>query len=256
MSYLKRDIKYPKTLRIGIYADSFNGKTGVTTPYMNFVKLFGKPVLITSDDSYEDVEKKCDVIISPGGADVDSIRYKEAPHPTNSRSNMHYEWIDYFILSPWIESGKPVLGICRGMQSINVLMGGTLFQNISGHLQSADRAVTRELTRVEYVDGEVGFPYVNTFHHQAVKDLGEGLIPFAFCPVYKNCESLEFREKLYTKEFPVIKDKKEEMANWYAICEAYVHPTLPILGVQWHPEEFNCPITINMFDNILNNYYK
>ena len=105
--------------RIAIYADSFNGKVGQSMAYMNFVGLFGIPRLVTPQDDPQDIVDSCDALIIPGGADVNPLRYGEAPHPKTGRSNAHYEYMDAMLAPKFIEAKKPVVGICRGMQSLD-----------------------------------------------------------------------------------------------------------------------------------------
>jgi len=257
MNYLKRNVNYKKHKPvIGLYADSFNGKTGATTPYMNFAKLFGKVKLITTEDTFENIKDTCDVLLVPGGADVNPMRYGEAPHDTTSRTNVHYEWMDLNILKPWLKEGKPTIGICRGFQTINVLLGGTLFQNISNHVQSNSRSSLTDTMLVSIPNAPDVEYRVNTLHHQAVKDISNELLPIGFCPVYENCESLEHTDKLFIKPFShPTKTNPDNKQNYYSICEAYVGKTKPIFAVQYHPEEINCPFAIETIDNMLNTYF-
>lgn len=260
MKYLNRNVEY-KNLTIGIYTDSFNGKTGVTTPYMNFLRLFGKPYFIDTETTLEEVLENCNVLLVPGGADVDSRRYGEKPHPTSSRTNVHYEAMDDEILLPWLERGLPTIGICRGFQIINVLLGGTLFQNVSCHAQAADRTKTSDTLRVEAnvdtpffkTEKLIHYKAINSLHHQSLKDISEELLPIGFSPVYRNCESLAHRDKLFVKEFFVPKEEKPQ--EFYAFCEAYVGKNTPIFAVQYHPEEINCDFAIESIDNMLNQIY-
>jgi putative glutamine amidotransferase len=84
-----------------------------------------------------------------------------------------------------IHSDVPTLGICRGQQLLNVAMGGSLIQHIDDHRQSGDRTVlTQALTvepgsRLAAVFGSTEIE-VNTMHHQAVKDVAEGLVAVAW----------------------------------------------------------------------------
>lgn len=247
---MTRNVLYKK-LTIGIYADSFNGKTGVTTPYMNFIKLFGNPYMIQPEDEFEDVKQRCHVLLVPGGADVDSRRYGEPPHPNNSRANMHYEWLDWTVLEPWLKEKLPTIGICRGLQTINVSLGGSLFQDVQHHQQVSARDDARQ--PLYFNDGKIsGQIFVNTLHHQALKDIAPGLNPIGFTPVYSYpnyCSSLNAKEKLFTKPFTIGKDTTE----YYAFCEIVENEH--IIAFQYHPEEINCPYAISKIDELLNNHY-
>lgn len=229
-------------MRIAIYADSFNGKVGQTLPYMNFVGLFGVPRLVTPNDNPQDIVDNCDALFIPGGADVNPARYGEAPHPSTGRANAHYEYMDLTIGQAFIDAGKPVVGICRGMQALNVMFGGSLFQHIRGHQQSTSRDVANQDMAIE---GET--IKINSIHHQAVKKLGDGLVAIGHTAVYANCYSLANREYLTAVKY--LKTKKQ--GPFLSIVEAFKHETLPVVAFQYHPEEFNCPFAIAEIKKVL-----
>ncbi len=226
---------------IAIYADSFNGKVGQSTAYMNFVGLFGIPRLITPSDNPKEIVDTCDVLLIPGGADVNPIRYGEAPHPATGRSNAHYEFMDMTIAKAFIDAKKPIIGICRGMQSLNVMFGGSLYQHIIGHQQDRDDRVSTNQTMITEDNEEIK---INTIHHQAVKKLGDGLIGIGHTAVYQGCNSLHDHKHLVAKKFK----KNGEVLT---IVEAFRHESLPILAFQYHPEEFNCPFAITQIINLI-----
>jgi gamma-glutamyl-gamma-aminobutyrate hydrolase PuuD len=237
-----------KKLIIAIYADSFNGKVGQTLPYMSFVRNFGIPRLVTPDEDAESVVEECDALFIPGGADVDSRRYNEPPHPYNSRCNVHYESMDETIAAEFIAQGKPIVGICRGMQSLNVMFGGSLFQHIVGHKQGSDRNVANSWL----VDSENNMHFINTIHHQAVKELGEGLIPIGWSPAYAGCPSTLEEEYLTDKKYTITgKNKVQRIQEHASFIEAFKHEELPIIAFQYHPEEFNCSFAIDEINNML-----
>ncbi|MBQ3533332.1 MAG: gamma-glutamyl-gamma-aminobutyrate hydrolase family protein [Oscillospiraceae bacterium] len=112
------------------------------------------------------------------------------------------------VISAFVAAGKPILGICRGMQALNVWFGGTLYDFIPGH-----QTPEGDLIHPTRADGLVarlvgGHPMVNSNHHQAVHQLGQEL------------QAVQWSDD--------------------GTIEALVHKTLPILGVQWHPERQSC----------------
>lgn len=155
--------------------------------------------------------KGYDGLLIPGGGDVNPARYGQE----NQGSIMIMDALDelqFAMLDDFVKSGKPVLGICRGHQVINVYFGGTLIQ----HLPTAFRHF-RELDEPDKVHrcvaGEgswlaelYGTEFAhNSAHHQAVDRPGKGLVIDSFC----------------------LED---------GTVEALHHVTLPIYSVQWHPE--------------------
>ena len=108
------------------------------------------------------------------------------------------------VINAFVARRRPVLGTCRGMQALNVYFGGTLHDQITGHQLAAGDMV--HPTRAEGLPAELlgDAPYVTSNHHQAVNALGRGL---------SDCQ-------------------------WGSdgVIEAVVHTSLPVLGVQYHPE--------------------
>lgn len=152
---------------IGVVGYETDGVFGVHTSYMEFASSVGNPVILSPGES---LPKGIDGVLLPGGADViQSIR----PGFKNGRSNPHLEYFDKVIL-PKILFRVPIFGICRGLQTINVACGGTLIQHLPLHPYSA-----HEFDFVHKVKSP-NKPYkphfeVNSFHHQAVSTLGNGL---------------------------------------------------------------------------------
>ena len=148
--------------------------------------------------------KYYDGLVLPGGADINPRFYGES-NVACEDMNLAFDQLEYSVLESFVKAGKPVLGICRGMQFINVYFGGSLFQDIPGH-RLEDR-----LHRVDCVAHTAFARFfnesmmVNSSHHQAVKKLGEGLEIFA-----------------------TAEDGTVEGIN---------HINNKILGVQWHPEK-------------------
>lgn len=154
----------------------------------------------------------CDALLIPGGADIDPARYGQENTASvgidESRDNDEIELVHRFM-----EQNKPIFGICRGHQIINVALGGTMIQ----HISCADRHVmlgegidnVHEVRALHpFMKRMYGDRFsVNSSHHQAVDKLGDGLI--ATC----------------------ISDE--------GIIEGFIHENGRVLGVQFHPERIS-----------------
>jgi len=85
-----------------------------------------------------------------------------------------------------LKQGKPIFGICRGMQLMNVILGGTLNQNILNHWQNGPfysqyhEMVTKKHSFLQDIYSEIAL--INSFHHQSIKELGRGLEIIAVRP--------------------------------------------------------------------------
>lgn len=244
--------------KILLYADSFQGRIGISEPYVDFLSQFGEIILVGPTNDLDLFVQLGDVLAMPGGADIDPSRYEEVPWFAMNRTNPHYEFLDRFLLTKWLATGKPIIGICRGMQSLNVALGGSLFQHIINHVGDEERTkCDQEL----FTDIE-GFEYyeVNSYHHQAVKKLGEGLKVIGWASVYRNCPSLREVEHLllrhsyeYNKKTgDVSKVKKNNKDLLYrCIPEIIQHESKPYIGFQYHPEEFNCQLAVKLISEML-----
>ena len=123
--------------------------------------------------------QRLDGVLLPGGADVDPAEYGEAINGSQD-INPALDRLELAVARWAIEASLPTLGICRGQQLLNVALGGTLVQHIDAHApQGARDALTHEFhvapdSRLARVLGATDLR-VNSHHHQAVKQLGNGL---------------------------------------------------------------------------------
>lgn len=160
----------------------------------------------------------CDGFVFVGGPDINPARYGEEPHPTWGPLPECREFYDFALIEEVIRVRKPFLAICLGCQEINVILGGTLIQDIACEVESDIRHSLKQVPYLHRHDVAVepgsllseligGAPLLNTnsAHHQAVRSLGRGLKASAVCAD--------------------------------GIIEAFELENSPFgLSVQWHPE--------------------
>ncbi len=151
------------------------------------------PVMIPDVENglLADILNEMDGFVLQGGADLAPETYGELPIG-KWKGDAHRDQYELKILDYAIKNSKPVLGICRGFQLMNVYFGGTLYQDTMTQNPEANNHRSAELYDtikhpIRFVPGnflaslyadEID-PYVNTVHHQAVKDLGKNLEVYA-----------------------------------------------------------------------------
>ena len=145
---------------------------------------------ITDGESAKAVLSTVDCVILTGGEDIGPAYYGEEPDANLETVNDARDVSDYWLAKAALELNIPILATCRGFQMINVVCGGTLYQDIITQYESdiehrdpagedfAYHSITIEDpdTLVAEAMGGAGTYEVNSWHHQAVKDLGEGLV--------------------------------------------------------------------------------
>ena len=179
----------------------------------------------TDTNSLRRVVRALDLVIFSGGVDVEPWRYGARPSPRLGSTNAGRDAYDFALFEACKREGKPILGICRGCQALNVAFGGTLVQDIpTEHTPPEGRArcihgkypyaggrTNPPLHEVSFVAGTrlakvLGTDpmKVNSHHHQAVMDVAPGFRIAAQAPD--------------------------------GVIEAIEHETQPIYGIQFHPE--------------------
>jgi putative glutamine amidotransferase len=159
---------------------------------------------------------RLDALMLAGGRDVDPLSYGATADPHTSEPSPERDRFELALASAALERDMPVLGVCRGMQMLNVTCGGTLLQHLEGELLERHRH-TPGVFSDHFVELEPGSLAaraaggeriaVRSHHHQAVGELGEGLVVTGRSPEDGVVEAVELPDKHFA------------------------------LGVLWHPEE-------------------
>ncbi len=152
--------------------------------YTNAIKEEGGLPILCSYGNTEEIDDLLDLvdgIVFSGGGDIDASFFGEE---TDERASCIYDFRDEYeiqLCKKAIERDMPILGICRGVQILNVSLGGTLKQHIDGHyVKDADgtdllhNIIIEENSRFEKMFAEKNIG-VNSIHHQCIDKLGEGL---------------------------------------------------------------------------------
>lgn len=169
----------------------------------------GLPVMLSSSAPLEALADRLAGLVLTGGSDVAPSRYGADEDPDLGVVEPERDEFELALLDAMVDRGRPVLGICRGLQVINVWAGGTLHQHVPDHLQ-LDRPPAE---RVHTVKVDPCTPFgrrypdeicVNTYHHQTIGELGDGLVVLGRAPD--------------------------------GVIEIIEHEEHRIVAVQWHPE--------------------
>ncbi|QOY94004.1 type 1 glutamine amidotransferase [Massilia sp. UMI-21] len=159
-----------------------------------------------------------DGLVLQGGADVAPQTYSEVPTRPEWNGDRARDVYELELLHEFVDAGKPVLGVCRGCQLINVAFGGTLFQDVATNVPEAMAHVHdlydahRHAVRfppgssLGKMFGHLDRPIVNSIHHQAVKQLGRNI-----------------RVEAYSDPDGIVEAIRYERADF-------------VMGLQWHPE--------------------
>jgi putative glutamine amidotransferase len=192
--------------------------------YAKAVELAGgQPVSIPLDQALSEVKKlveSCDAVLLPGSrADVDPAKYAAARDPKTADADLPRDTVDELLLQDAYHLRKPVLGICYGLQILNVYRAGSLVQHIDSPVNhEAGRKVavahnvlvdtgSRLAQIVQGTEAQLLELPVNSSHHQSADKVGDGLRVVARCPQDGIIEAIEGTS-----------------------------PDHFVLAVQWHPE--------------------
>jgi putative glutamine amidotransferase len=207
-----------------ILAENYSPRVGMNRSYVNvLLKAGAVPLLIPhiADKAVlRAVYERLDGLLLPGGGDIDPVHYGETRHGKCNQPSAERDDTELALARWAMDGGLPILAICRGIQVLNVALGGSLFQDIQSQIAGAERhdwypnhprdrlshtVTINPGTRLARIAGATTLP-VNSLHHQSIKDLAPGLVETGRSPD--------------------------------GIVEAVEAPDHPFaIGVQWHPEE-------------------
>ena len=196
-------------------------KQYVSDAYIQAIKSAGAlPLilpLIKSKTAIKEYVQLCDGFLFCGGDDITPLLFGEEPLAAIGKTDISLDLFQIRMMRTILETDKPILAICRGMQVLNVACGGTIYQDLNSSNLECINHMQNSLERkdvshkVLFEKGTLTkklldtFAYTNSFHHQAVCRLGDGLI---------------------------VSGKTGD-----EIIEAIEMPSHTfVLGVQWHPE--------------------
>jgi putative glutamine amidotransferase len=198
------------------------------------VRAGGAPVIVprmADEDAVRAIVQAADGVVLTGGGDIVSLTYGEEPHYMSKYQDPVRDEMEFAVTRWALERSLPILGICRGLQVLNVAFGGTLIQDIPSQVPGAVKHYSQGIDPVlmHTIDIEEDSLLarvlqttslaVNSWHHQAPKDIGKGL--------RINCRARD----------GVVEGLESADGR-------------PILAVQFHPEE--CTATYPPFQSFFN----
>ena len=196
-------------------------KQYVSDAYVQAIKSVGAlPIilpLVKSKSAIQEYVSLCDGFLFCGGGDVTPLLFGQEPAVGLGKTDISTDLFQIRFMKTAIESDKPILAICKGMQVLNISCGGTLYQDLNlvefetiNHVQTSlsrkdisHKVIFEPKSKLHQILGP--FAYTNSFHHQAVHILGKGLTVSGF--------------------------------TGDGIIEGIEMPSRTfVVGVQWHPE--------------------
>lgn len=216
------------TPRVMTHANNYKVQVNVSylTPFNK--RDLNVIILPLNSPNVEELLPLCDGFLIPGGDDIDPKWYNESNEEGLSKDiDPLLDEVDNIVIQYAVKNKVPTLGICRGVQSLAAFLGGSLHQDME-HDNLKHEAVdhkhivsTSENTPISHL-----FPkefMINSYHHQVVKNIPAGFVKTHY---------------------------------YQDVIEGIAHETLPIFGVQWHPERFDSLESEAIFDYFVSLVHK
>jgi putative glutamine amidotransferase len=221
-------------------------RVAVEASYLSpILSLDAVPLIVPLGATKEEIEELsgiADGLLLPGGGDIIPARYGEKIQETTEETSEERDELEFFPVQSFFEQKKPIFGICRGMQVLNVAMRGSLYADVAGEIQTTilhqcDKNITvfeqygKDAHEIEIEKDSALADYfgvtktiVNSLHHQSIKTVGDGFRIGARAPdgIIEEIESVDMNQ------------------HW-------------LLGVQWHPEAIleHHPENKNLFEEFI-----
>lgn len=215
-----------KIIAIPGYLNSEKTSFGASPSYLEFISVYGTPRILMPGEKFE----KVDMLLLPGGADVNPSSYGSIPGFRTGNPDVHKQFFLDHNLKDYVDNNIPILGICLGMQQLAVYFGSILTQNLIYHDSTKDNHEMHKLTYMggradRYVSKKKKSIDVNSRHHQGVliEDLSGELEP------------LFFGEEVVPMD----------------LVEVFCHKEKPIFGIQYHPEDIRDEVSHNIIMELL-----
>jgi putative glutamine amidotransferase len=195
------------------------------------------PLVGDESETLRGIYDELDGVFLPGGADIDPANYGEERHARCDKGDPARDQVELALVNWAVADGKPVLGVCRGLQIANLAAGGTLYQDLADQMPGsvkhdyfpfggryardylAHEVQIVENTRLAEIYG-AGTLKVNSMHHQGIRRLGDHLMASAMAPdgLIEGIESVD---------------------------------TSYLVAVQWHPEALGDARTRRLFESFV-----
>jgi len=181
----------PQKPLIGITSVYKDNSNSVSYNYVRAIEQNGAiPLILPTVENEATIEtyvRKLNGLVLIGGADIPPAAYDQTPHPTvKIMAHKRYRF-EHRLIRKWLNTGKPLLGVCLGMQFANVVSGGTMIQDIPSQIgKQVDHQCGKRLHSIT-IDPSSNLArilnstraHVHSSHHQAVKEIGRNLKPVA-----------------------------------------------------------------------------